>query len=53
MAVAAMAVAAMAVDTRARTSNRSRAEVERNAKVPLRRRKRTAWDVADEALRRR
>jgi NAD(P)-dependent dehydrogenase (short-subunit alcohol dehydrogenase family) len=37
----------MAVDTRARASNRSRAEVaaERDAKVPLRGRMGTAWDV--------
>jgi NAD(P)-dependent dehydrogenase (short-subunit alcohol dehydrogenase family) len=42
----------MAVDTRARASNRSRAEVaaERNAKVPLRGRMGTAWDVANAAL---
>jgi NAD(P)-dependent dehydrogenase (short-subunit alcohol dehydrogenase family) len=42
----------MAVDTRARTSGRSRAEVaaERDAKVPLRRRMGTAWDVANAAL---
>jgi NAD(P)-dependent dehydrogenase (short-subunit alcohol dehydrogenase family) len=42
----------MAVDTRARTSNRSRAEVaaERDAKVPLRRKMGTAWDVANAAL---
>jgi NAD(P)-dependent dehydrogenase (short-subunit alcohol dehydrogenase family) len=42
----------MAVDTRARTGNRSRAEVaaERDAKVPLRRRMGTAWDVANAAL---
>jgi len=42
----------MAVDTRARTSNRSRAEVaaERDANVPLRRRMGTAWDVANAAL---
>ena len=42
----------MAVDTRARASNRSRAEVaaERDAKVPLRRRMGTAWDVANAAL---
>jgi NAD(P)-dependent dehydrogenase (short-subunit alcohol dehydrogenase family) len=42
----------MAVDTRARTSNRSRAEVaaERDAKVPLRGRMGTAWDVANAAL---
>jgi len=42
----------MAVDTRARTSNRSRAAVveERNARVPLRGRMGTAWDVANAAL---
>jgi NAD(P)-dependent dehydrogenase (short-subunit alcohol dehydrogenase family) len=42
----------MAVDTRARTQGRSRAEVaaERNAKVPLRARMGTAWDVANAAL---
>jgi NAD(P)-dependent dehydrogenase (short-subunit alcohol dehydrogenase family) len=42
----------MAVDTRARASGRSRAEVaaERDAKVPLRRRMGTAWDVANAAL---
>ena len=42
----------MAVDTRARASNRSRAEVaaERDAKVPLRGRMRTAGDVANAAL---
>jgi NAD(P)-dependent dehydrogenase (short-subunit alcohol dehydrogenase family) len=42
----------MAVDTRARVSGRSRAEVaaERNAKVPLRRRMGSAWDVANAAL---
>jgi NAD(P)-dependent dehydrogenase (short-subunit alcohol dehydrogenase family) len=42
----------MAVDTRARTGNRSRAEVaaERDAKVPLRRKMGTAWDVANAAL---
>lgn len=42
----------MAVDTRARTSGRSRAEVaaERDAKVPLRGRMGTAWDVANAAL---
>src|SRR5216110_468820 len=36
----------MAVDTRARASNRSRAEVaaERDARVPLRGRMGTAWD---------
>ena len=39
-------------DTRARASNRSRAEVaaERDAKVPLRGRMGTAWDVANAAL---
>jgi NAD(P)-dependent dehydrogenase (short-subunit alcohol dehydrogenase family) len=42
----------MAVDTRARTSNRSRAEVaaERDAKVPLRGQQGTGWDVANAAL---
>jgi NAD(P)-dependent dehydrogenase (short-subunit alcohol dehydrogenase family) len=42
----------MAVDTRARASGRSRAEVAaaRDAKVPLRRRMGTAWDVANAAL---
>jgi NAD(P)-dependent dehydrogenase (short-subunit alcohol dehydrogenase family) len=42
----------MAVDTRVRASGRSRAEVvaERNAKVPLRHRMGTAWDVANAAL---
>ncbi|HEY0419341.1 MAG TPA: SDR family NAD(P)-dependent oxidoreductase [Acetobacteraceae bacterium] len=42
----------MAVDTRARHSNRSRAEVaaERDARVPLRHRMGTAWDVANAAL---
>jgi NAD(P)-dependent dehydrogenase (short-subunit alcohol dehydrogenase family) len=42
----------MAVDTRARAGGRSRAEVvaERNAKVPLRGRMGTAWDVANAAL---
>jgi NAD(P)-dependent dehydrogenase (short-subunit alcohol dehydrogenase family) len=42
----------MAVDTRARARNRSRAEVaaERDAKVPLRGRMETAWDVANAAL---
>ncbi len=42
----------MAVDTRARTSGKSRAQVvaERNAKVPLRRQMGTAWDVANAAL---
>jgi NAD(P)-dependent dehydrogenase (short-subunit alcohol dehydrogenase family) len=42
----------MAVDTRARTSNRSRAEVaaERDAKVPLRGKQGTGWDIANAAL---
>jgi NAD(P)-dependent dehydrogenase (short-subunit alcohol dehydrogenase family) len=42
----------MAVDTRARASNRPRAEIaaERDARVPLRRRMGTAWDVANAAL---
>jgi NAD(P)-dependent dehydrogenase (short-subunit alcohol dehydrogenase family) len=42
----------MAVDTRARTSGKSRAEVVamRNARVPLRARMGTAWDVANAAL---
>jgi NAD(P)-dependent dehydrogenase (short-subunit alcohol dehydrogenase family) len=42
----------MAVDTRARASGRPREEVaaERDAKVPLRRRMGTAWDVANAAL---
>lgn len=42
----------MAVDTRARHSGRSRAEVaaERDARVPLRGRMGTAWDVANAAL---
>jgi NAD(P)-dependent dehydrogenase (short-subunit alcohol dehydrogenase family) len=42
----------MAVDTRARASGRSRAEIaaERDARVPLRRRMGTAWDVANAAL---
>jgi NAD(P)-dependent dehydrogenase (short-subunit alcohol dehydrogenase family) len=42
----------MAVDTRARVGNRSRADVaaERDAKVPLRRKMGTAWDVANAAL---
>jgi NAD(P)-dependent dehydrogenase (short-subunit alcohol dehydrogenase family) len=42
----------MAVDTRARTWNKPRAEVvaERNAQVPLRQRMGTAWDVANAAL---
>jgi NAD(P)-dependent dehydrogenase (short-subunit alcohol dehydrogenase family) len=42
----------MAVDTRARAWNKSRAEViaERNAQVPLRHRMGTAWDVANAAV---
>ena len=42
----------MAVDTRARTMGKTRAEVVamRNAKVPLRRRMGTGWDVANAAL---
>jgi NAD(P)-dependent dehydrogenase (short-subunit alcohol dehydrogenase family) len=42
----------MAVDTRARASGKSRAEVaaERDARVPLRRKMGTAWDVANAAL---
>jgi NAD(P)-dependent dehydrogenase (short-subunit alcohol dehydrogenase family) len=42
----------MAVDTRARASGKSRAEVAamRDAKVPLRHRMGTAWDVANAAL---
>jgi NAD(P)-dependent dehydrogenase (short-subunit alcohol dehydrogenase family) len=42
----------MAVDTRARASNRSRAEVaaERDAKVPLRGKQGTGWDIANAAL---
>jgi NAD(P)-dependent dehydrogenase (short-subunit alcohol dehydrogenase family) len=42
----------MAVDTRARASGRARAEVaaERDARVPLRGRMGTAWDVANAAL---
>jgi NAD(P)-dependent dehydrogenase (short-subunit alcohol dehydrogenase family) len=42
----------MAVDTRAREFKKSRAEVEaeRDAKVPLRRKMGTAWDVANAAL---
>src|SRR6266576_2789666 len=42
----------MAVDTRARVSGRSRAEIaaERDARVPLRRKMGTAWDVANAAL---
>jgi NAD(P)-dependent dehydrogenase (short-subunit alcohol dehydrogenase family) len=42
----------MAVDTRARAWNRTRAEIaaERDAKVPLRHKQGTAWDVAHAAL---
>jgi NAD(P)-dependent dehydrogenase (short-subunit alcohol dehydrogenase family) len=42
----------MAVDTRARISGKSRAEIValRDAEVPLRRRMGTAWDVANAAL---
>jgi NAD(P)-dependent dehydrogenase (short-subunit alcohol dehydrogenase family) len=42
----------MAVDTRVRATGRSRAEIvaERNARVPLRGRMGTAWDVANAAL---
>src|SRR5579862_545916 len=42
----------MAVDTRARATNRSRAEVaaERDARVPLRGKMGTGWDVANAAL---
>ena len=42
----------MAVETRARVSGKSRAEVAaaRDAKVPLRKRMGTAWDVANAAL---
>jgi len=42
----------MAVDTRARRTGRPRAEIaaERDAKVPLRHRMGTAWDVANAAL---
>src|SRR5476651_2569491 len=42
----------MAVDTRARAFNKSRAEVEaeRDAKVPLRKKMGTGWDVANAAL---
>jgi NAD(P)-dependent dehydrogenase (short-subunit alcohol dehydrogenase family) len=42
----------MAVDTRVRHTGRTRAEVaaERDAKVPLRRKMGTAWDVANAAL---
>jgi NAD(P)-dependent dehydrogenase (short-subunit alcohol dehydrogenase family) len=42
----------MAVDTRARASGKTRAEIAaaRDARVPLRRRMGTAWDVANAAL---
>ncbi len=42
----------MAVDTRARASGRTRAEIAalRDARVPLRRKMGTAWDVANAAL---
>ena len=42
----------MAVDTRARATGKTRAEVAamRDARVPLRRRMGTAWDVANAAL---
>lgn len=42
----------MAVDTRAREFNKSRAEIaaERDSKVPLRRKMGTGWDVANAAL---
>jgi len=42
----------MAVDTRAREFNKTRAEVEaeRDSRVPLRRKMGTAWDVANAAL---
>ena len=42
----------MAVDTRARTFNKTRAEVEaqRDAQVPLRKKMGTGWDVANAAL---
>jgi NAD(P)-dependent dehydrogenase (short-subunit alcohol dehydrogenase family) len=42
----------MAVDTRARAGNRSRADVaaERDARVPLRRKMGTGWDIANAAL---
>jgi NAD(P)-dependent dehydrogenase (short-subunit alcohol dehydrogenase family) len=42
----------MAVDTRARATNRSRAEIaaERDARVPLRGKMGTGWDVANAAL---
>jgi NAD(P)-dependent dehydrogenase (short-subunit alcohol dehydrogenase family) len=42
----------MAVDTRARVSGKSRAEIaaQRDARVPLRGRMGTAWDVANAAV---
>ena len=42
----------MAVDTRVRVSGKSRAEIaaQRDARVPLRGRMGTAWDVANAAL---
>jgi len=42
----------MAVDTRARATNRSRAEIaaERDARVPLRGKMGTGWDIANAAL---
>jgi NAD(P)-dependent dehydrogenase (short-subunit alcohol dehydrogenase family) len=42
----------MAVDTRARSTGKSRAEVAamRDAKVPLRKKMGTPWDVANAAL---
>ena len=42
----------MAVDTRARVSGKSRAEIAaaRDARVPLRKKMGTAWDVANAAL---
>src|SRR6204780_4446073 len=45
-------ISSMAADTRAREFKKSRAEVEaeRDAKVPLRRKMGTAWDVANAAL---
>src|SRR6266852_4747035 len=45
-------ISSMAVDTRAREFKKSRAEVEaeRDAKVPLRRKMGTGWDIANAAL---
>lgn len=42
----------MALEARVRTSGRSRADIaaERDAKVPLRHRMGTAWDIANAAL---